>query len=277
MMTTRLPPAALALLGGLSLLPPTGLAGQTLPDHAELTAVLQRHVHGPLVDYAALQADRRALDAYLQRLGRTSPGALDLAGRDARLAFWINAYNACALKLVVDHYPIEKRGGLGGVVNAVAGVPANSIRQIPDTWERRFCRVAQEDRSLDGIEHGILRPLGDPRIHFAVNCASRSCPVLADRAYTADSLQAQLDAAVERFLADPRQYRLETGADPVLHLNRVLDWYKDDFGGTDGVLRFLARYVPEGEGRLLTSGRIRVEYSEYDWTLNDTAVFESGS
>jgi len=246
---------------------------QTLPDHSLFTAILQDHVDGPLVDYAAVRTDRQRLELYLDRLGRTSPTALDLADRDARLAFWINAYNACALKLVIDHYPIGQRGGVAGVVNRIAGVPANSIRQIPDTWERTFCRVAQEDRSLDGIEHGVIRPLGDPRIHFAVNCASRSCPDLADHAYTADSLQTQLDRAVRRFVADARHYQLETDGAAVVRLNKVLDWYKDDFNGTAGVLELLGRYVPEVDARVLNSGRVRVEYLEYDWTLNDTAVF----
>lgn len=248
-------------------------AAQTLPDHTRFSELLTRHVRDGLVDYAALQTDRAVLDLYLERLGRTSPRALDLAGRDARLAFWINAYNACALKLVLDHYPIESRGGLGGLVNKVAGVPANSIRQIPDTWDRRFCRIAQEMRSLDEIEHGIIRPLGDPRIHFAVNCAARSCPELAPTAYVADSLQRQLDEAVQRFLANPHHYRLELDGDPTLYLNKVLDWYGEDFGGTEGVLAFLARYVAAEDADVLRSGNVRVEFVDYDWTLNDTAVF----
>ena len=151
-------------------------AAQTLPDHALFDSVLTRYLHDGLVDYAGLTADRVVLDRYLDQLGRTSPSSLDLASRDARLAFWINAYNACAMRLVIDHYPIERRGGLVGLANRVVGVPANSIRQIPDTWDSAFCYIAQRDRSLDGIEHGVIRPMGDPRIHFAVNCASRSCP-----------------------------------------------------------------------------------------------------
>lgn len=253
---------------------PAQAPAQTIPDHSGFTAILADYVDGALVNYAGLREDHVRLALYLERLGRTSPTTLDLADRDTRLAFWINAYNACALKLVIDYYPIERRGGVAGVVNRVAGLPANSIRQIPDTWDRAFCRVAQTERSLDGIEHGIIRPLGDPRIHFAVNCASRSCPDLAPHAYTADSLQAQLDAAVRRFMADAdRHYRLERNGDAVLHLNKVLDWYKDDFNGTEGVLDLLARYVPEADATLLRSGRVRVEYFEYDWTLNDTAVF----
>lgn len=250
------------------------LRAQTLPDHSEFDPVLADFLHEGLVDYAALTEGRAALDSYLAQMARTSPSALGLASRSARLAFWINAYNACALRLVIDHYPIARRGGVAGLASRIVGVPANSIRQIPDTWGREFCRIAQEERSLDGIEHGIIRPLGDPRIHFAVNCASRSCPELAAEAYKAETLNDQLDAAVERFIAEPRHFRLEAGERPVLHVNKVLDWYGDDFGGSEGVIEFLRRYLPDARAeRLRDPSRVRVEYFEYDWTLNDTAVF----
>jgi len=250
------------------------IAGQTLPDHSAFDRVLEQFVRDELVDYAALAQSRTDLDLYLEQLGRTSPSALRVGSRDARLAFWINAYNACALRLALDHYPIEKRGGVAGLANRIVGVPANSIRQIPNTWDREFCYVAQEDRSLDGIEHGIIRPLGDPRIHFAVNCASRSCPVLAESAYKADAVSLQLDSAVVRFVNSSSHYRLEDGEQPILRVNKILDWYQDDFGGTEGVIEFLRRYVSERDAALLADpSRVRVEYFEYDWTLNDTAVF----
>lgn len=251
-------------------------AAQTLPDHALFDSVLTRYLHDGLVDYAALAAGRVVLDRYLEQLGRTSPSALDLASRDARLAFWINAYNACVLRLVIDHYPIERRGGLAGLANRVVGVPANSIRQIPGTWDRAFCYIAQRDRSLDGIEHGIIRPMGDPRIHFAVNCAARSCPVLGAEAYRAYRVNDQLDDAVRRFVASPLHFRLDAGEPPLLHVNKVLDWYKEDFGDTADVVAFLRRYVPTAEAALLDPDHIRVEFLEYDWTLNDTAVFGAG-
>lgn len=245
---------------------------QTLPDHSSFDAVLAKHTRNGLVDYAGLVGDRQGLDFYLQELGRVSPSDLELAPRDVRLAFWINAYNACALQLVVDHYPIEPRGGTAGLENRLVGVPANSVRQIPDTWTRQFCRIAQRDRSLDGIEHGVIRPLGEPRIHFAVTCASRSCPVLASAAYRGDQLDAQLDEAVRRFVADTARYQLVEGEFPTLRVSKVLDWYKEDFGGTAGVVAFLQRYAAPDRSALLEPGSVRVEYLEYDWTLNDAAV-----
>jgi hypothetical protein len=250
---------------------PAGAQG--LPDHAAFSAVLAEHLFGWSIDYAALQAAPQGLDAYLAELAAIHPDSLAAATRDAQLALWINAYNACAMKLVVQHYPIRKAGFPASLVRSLQGVPANSIRQITDTWSREFCYVAGEARSLDGIEHEILRPMGEPRIHFAVNCASRSCPVLAPEAYTAEGLEEQLDAAVRRLLADPENYRLERGSDPVVRLNKVLDWYKGDFGGVDGVVELLLPYLADDDAEYIRSVEPAVEFLEYDWTLNDTAVW----
>lgn len=247
--------------------------GQTLPDPGIFDRVLGTFVQGDLVDYAALAEQRLDLDRYLEQLARTSPADLDLLSRDERLAFWVNAYNACALRLVIDHYPIEPGQGNAARKAQLAGVPANSVRQIPDARTRQFCRVAQWDRSLDGIEHGILRPLGEPRVHFAVHCAARSCPPLAREAYRGDRINDQLDAAVHRFLADPRHYALVRADRPTLHVNKLFDWYKEDFGGTGGVVGFLRRYVSPADAEVLEPGQVRVEYLAYDWTLDDTAVF----
>jgi hypothetical protein len=232
---------------------------QTLPDDTIFDRVLEGHVRDGLVDYRGLVQHRQGLDLYLGQLARTSPADLELASRDVRLAFWINAYNACALRLVLDHYPLRKRGN----------GHANSVRQIPEAWTRQFCRVAQRERSLDGIVHGIIRPLGEPRAHFAVACPSRSCPPLAAEAYRGDHLDTQLDAAVTRFLTDSSRYALTDGAPPTLQVNKLLDWYKEDFGGTTGVVAFLRRFVPPHQARILEPGRVRVEYFAYDWTLND--------
>lgn len=266
--------AGVALVVLLSAAGPAACA-QDLPDHAAFTAVLQRVVRGPLVHYAALAREPEGLDAYLAALAGTDSAALAAAPRAARLAFWINAYNACTVKLVIEHYPIRPAAFPRALVRALQGVPANSIRQIPETFTRAFCDVAGAPRSLDGIEHEIIRPMDEPRIHFAVNCAARSCPVLAPEAYEAARLDAQLDAAVRRFVENPEHYQLERRANgAVLRLNKVLDWYQQDFGDEAGVVAFLLPYLPpEDAAYIRDHGPVRVEYAAYDWTLNDTAVF----
>ena len=248
-----------------------------LTDHTAFGDVLDRYVRDDLVDYGALHANSSGFDRYLTELAQTDMRALDAAPQSERLAFWINAYNACALKIVLDNYPIARRGVLVRIVNSVKGYPANSIQQIPSPWDGKYCTVAGEERSLDDIEHGIIRPMSDARIHFAVNCASRSCPSLAEDPYVADRLDEQLDRAVRNFIANPRHFVLQRSEANLL-LNKVLDWYQDDFGGIDGVKNFLAGYMSEDDAIFVRENEnLRVSFHDYDWTLNDTAVFEQSS
>jgi hypothetical protein len=265
----------LALATPAALPGPHATGAVDLPDHSAFTEVLARVVRVPWVDYAALVEQRAALDRYLGTLAGTDRAALDRASEAEQLAFWINAYNACMLRLVADHYPIARqRVGLFQRARiAVAGYPANSVWQIRDVFSGKHCRVAGADRSQDEIEHEIIRPTFDePRIHFAVNCAALSCPVLWPEAYTGDRLEEQLERAVRGLVSSPAHFRLEpaSGSTPAtLRLNRVLDWYVDDFGGTEGLRAFLLPYL---EGRTLETVRdpaTPIAYFDYDWTLND--------
>jgi hypothetical protein len=246
-----------------------------LPDHAAFDALLKRVVQMPGVDYAALKAGRAELDAYISELGRTAESTLAASSRNAQLAFWINAYNACMLKRVVDNYPIRPGGAglFGGLRNRAAGYPDNSVWQIRQVFTAPHCTVAGAERSQDEIEHEIIRPrFGDPRIHFAVNCAARSCPLLWPEAFTEARLDEQLDRAVTTLMGNRAHFRLDapSGAGPaVLTLNKVLDWYKEDFGGVDGLRAFFAGYV-DGTPRVwLQNASTQVRFFEYDWTLND--------
>ena len=248
-----------------------------LTDHSTFGEVLDRHLRNDLFDYGALKDDRTTFDTYLSELARTDLAILEAASQNEQLAFWINAYNACALQIVVDNYPIARRGVLVRIVNSVKGYPANSIQQIPSRWDGKYCTVANEERSLDDIEHGIIRPMGDPRIHFAVNCASRSCPSIASEPYVGERVDQQLDRAVRYFIGDPRHFALHRG-DARLVVNKVLDWYKDDFGGIDGLKTFFAAYLAEPDATLLREDEsVDVSFFDYDWTLNDTAVFDQSS
>ena len=268
---------SLLSLGGLLLLGsafPSQVAAQDLPDHAAFSEVLAQVVDPPNVDYRRLHADRAGLDRYLSALGRTAPQALERASRDEQLAFWLNAYNACMLKIVIDHYPIEAGGVglLGSLRNLVAGYPENSVWQIRDVFTRDHCEVAGQARSQDEIEHEIIRPrFEEPRIHFAVNCAARSCPILWPEAYKGDRLEEQLERAVQHLMSDPDHFRIERGSPPTLHLNKVLDWYREDFDGVDGLKRFFAGYLEGAEREIVERGDTRVQFAEYDWTLNDVS------
>ena len=242
---------------------------QELPTHEAFSAVLDEVVRQPLVDYERVVDLGNELDTYLGTLAATDPAVVAAAPLEEQLAFWINAYNACMLRLVADHYPIEEdRGLFARLKNSVAGRPQNSVWQIPEVFTRPHCRIAGEDRSQDEIEHEIIRPMGEPRIHFAVNCAAVSCPVLWPDAYEAESLDVQLDRAVRHLVEDERHFLVEG---TTVRLNRVLDWFRDDFGGEEGLRSFFAGYVPENTARVLQDPDTAIDFFEYDWTLNDTA------
>lgn len=249
---------------------PRGVQG-SLPDHGDFTLFLREVVEGDRVDYRAVQEHRGELDRYLGELAGADSASLAAAGRDARLAFWIDAYNACMLKLVADHYPLRENASFLQRVKATfTGRPSNSVWLIEDVFTREHCRVAGELRSQDEIEHEILRPMGDPRIHFAINCAAVSCPALAPEAYTADAVDAQLDRQVERFLGDPDQFQIvRKDRGDAIRVNRVLDWFGEDFGGAEGVKEFLARYLSGERRDRVARPSTEVEFFDYDWTLND--------
>ncbi|MCY4399994.1 MAG: VTT domain-containing protein [Gemmatimonadetes bacterium] len=276
-MNVRLPgmTAVVALVCG-SVLAGRGVASSTpalqLPGHAVFTEVLADVVELPGVHYERLAADPSGLYRYIDMLDTASPAALAEASAAERLAFWINAYNACMLKRVIEHYPIRKAGGLQRLKNAAAGRPDNSVWQISDVFTGDHCPVAGKVRSLDEIEHEIIRPMGDPRIHFAINCAARSCPPLIDRAYEGHSLEDQLDARVRAFVQDPAHFRVVMGQSPeTVQVNRVLEWFQEDFGGVEGIRSFLAGFAEGDAGEALLSSAAELEFLDYDWTLNDAS------
>lgn len=211
-------------------------------DHSTYDALVREHVDPRgHVDYGALKNDEAKLDAYLRSLARAD---LESLSTDEQLALLINAYNAFTLRLILDHYPnIE------------------SIRDIDDPWTTRRWVVGGHTLSLDDVEHGLIRPLfDDPRIHFAVNCASLGCPPLRRGAYTGAGIDEQLDEATRRALSDPRWARVENGT---VKVTKVLDWYGSDF---DSVPDFVARHASPELGNALKAGDL--EFLDYDWSLN---------
>lgn len=231
-------------------------------DHSRFDRLLSAFVDAEgNVDYAGLRARADSVLApYLRQLATTDPTGL---ARDARLAFWINAYNAYTLKLIVDHYPVPN-------IWAVTPGPAEPKDDSPFAIE--VGRVADTMRTLDAIEHDIIRQRFDePRIHFALVCAAESCPRLRREAYTGPRLDAQLDEQTRAFFHDDSKNRIPAGEGRVA-LSRILKWYGQDFGpSTDALQHFLASYFEGTVGDRLGRAGYEVTFLVYDWGLNDQA------
>jgi hypothetical protein len=241
--------ACLAIVLGVSL--GTGARAACL-DEAAYARVLDSHtaevedLAAVRVDYAGLRANAD-WKAVVASLAACQPDGLR---GDAALAFWINAYNVLAIDLVLHHYPVEGIRDIGSLLRPV--------------WKREAGRVGGRPVSLHEIEHEILRPRGDPRIHVALVCASLSCPALLRAPYRAEDVDRQLNAQARSFLDDSRKGAVLEGR--TLRLSRIFDWFAKDFAPEGGVVAWVARYRPE------LNRAERVRYFDYDWSLNDLAT-----
>jgi hypothetical protein len=225
--------------------------------HAQWSTILARWVKHGGVDYAGLEREGQpALAAYLAALsGACGPDYERWTGAE-RLAFWINAYNAFTVRLILDHYPvasIRKIGWLPGAAFRTKFIPMEGLKG--------------GTISLDEIENGTLRSaFREPRIHFALVCASRSCPALRDEAYRGADLDSQLDDQARTFLHDPAKNRVDVGA-RTLYLSPIFKWFRGDFEGAAGSLpSYVARYLDDGTAHV---SDFSVEFLDYDWSLND--------
>jgi len=240
------------------------------PGYAAYGKLLTRVVHGARVDYQTLAEERAALDDIAGEFAAVEPAAEQAMTPRDRMAFWINAYNLFTLRVIVDHYPI--RGSWFSLA------PRNSIRQIDGVWTKLEWRAAGRTITLDGIEHGLLRPeFADARVHMAINCASKSCPPLRAEPYVGADLDHQLDDAARGYLASAEGARVEDGR---LYLSKIFEWYGSDFvkqyaasgdteGATErGVRGFVERYgAPDAAAAAKAGAKIR--FLDYDWSLND--------
>jgi hypothetical protein len=231
-------------------------------DHSAFTDLLQAYVDDAgMVDYAGLKAAHDdALAPYLQMLAETDPSSLDEA---ERLAFWINAYNALTLKLIIDHYPVE-------TIRSITPAGGPTVPRLNDPWHVKVGEVGGQTRTLDEIEHDIIRARFDePRIHFALVCAAVSCPRLRREAFVGARLDAQLDDQARTFLHAASKNQIPA-TDETIRLSRIFSWFEGDFGeGTDAVQRYLAPYFDGAVQAKLSSAAYEVDYLDYDWTLND--------
>jgi len=232
------------------------------PLYAPWTRVLQTWVDEEgLVDYAGLQQEGRAdLQAFMADIAEVDPSALESDAH--RIAFWINAYNATVLWQVIDVYPIESVRDVGSLWGLVGG------------FFKKENRVAGADRSLDDIEHGVLRAeYPDPEIHWTLVCAAYGCPRLLRRPYVADDLEPLLEELAHEFLAQPRALRIAREAG-TLHVSSYFDWYGDDFRAESGtIVDYILQYASDDDAAWIRDHRdgLDVEFVDYDWTLNDQA------
>jgi hypothetical protein len=238
--------------------------------HAAWTMLLAAHVHWnaaattTVVDYSGFVRDRTKLDAY--RAALAAVGEREFAGWPAadRLAFLVNAYNANTVALVLTRYPeLGSIKDLGGLISS--------------PWKQRFVELLGATRSLDEIEHQMIRGgvgATEPRVHFALNCASVGCPALRPEAYRGDALETQLADQARRFLADRSRNRYDA-ASGRLEVSQIFEWYGRDFERAAGtVAKFLAAYAPQLSDDETSRGRIAaaalpVAFLDYDWRLND--------
>lgn len=220
--------------------------------HDLFNQVLQEHVNKGKVDYAKLKANPEKLEAYLDLLAVAKPAEMPYS---AQLAFWINTYNALIIKGVIDHYPTKS---------------VRKIKLFGGFFSRLKFQVAGEKYSLNQIEHDIIRKeFVDPRVHFALVCASKSCPPLENSVYLSETIEEQLDAVTLKFVTNPEKVRLDRAKRRV-YLSKIFKWYKKDFTeGYDGVPDFLADYLPAEDADFVLAKDVKFHYLGYDWTLND--------
>jgi hypothetical protein len=220
--------------------------------HELFTAILRKHVDTEgMVNYKALAADSAALNRYLALLEKHHPNDAHWT-RDEQLAYWINAYNAFTLRLIVRNYPVASIKDLGG-----------AIYRVNTPWDIKFIAIEGERYHLNNIEHSIIRKQwNEPRIHFALVCAARSCPKLRNEAYEAATLEAQLHDQTVHFFNSPLRNQVHPDTPKV---SKLLSWYGGDFkGAAPTLIEYINRY-----SKVKIKSSAKLAYLEYDWSLNE--------
>ena len=228
-------------------------------DFSGWDALLKKHVKPTTLegvrlnalDYARVRTDPE-FKKIVSALKSFSPAPLKT--RQEKLAFWINVYNIMAIKMVLDHYPLDSIKDAGSLLQSV--------------WEKPVGQVGGKKITLNGIEHEILRKMGEPRIHVAIVCASVSCPDLRLEAYRAETLDVQLTDQTQRFLENwGKGMRLDSGENR-LYLSKIFSWFEGDFESQGGVLKFVKAYCPESTRKKMAGKKPKISYLDYNWNLN---------
>lgn len=214
-----------------------------VPDHTAWTQLLEKYVDASgMVNYHGMRQVAEAVTEYLRYLETFTPD-LDWS-RNRYLAFYINLYNAGTVKLILDNYPV------------------GSIRDIQNPWGQKLFTIHARSLSLDDVEHKILRSIQDPRIHFAINCASISCPKLQPKAFTESGLEKELNRSVNQFLSDSESLQIK---DNTIYLSPIFKWYRQDFETAYGsLIHFLNNYLD-----VPFKDNSKIRFLSYNWDLND--------
>ena len=213
--------------------------------HTLWNDLLQKHVSDAgQVNYKAFKTDKAKLLSYIQGLNLIyTDASFTSLSREETLAFWINAYNALTVDLILKNYPIK------------------SIKDIDKPWDQRFWKLGDKWFNLSDIEHEILRKMDEPRIHFAIVCASVSCPKLQNTAFTASNLETQLTNATKEFLSDPERNELSENS---IKISKIFQWFSKDFKQDGDIIDFLNQY-----SNIDISAKAKKSYKDYNWNLNE--------
>jgi len=229
-------------------------AAQAQPSHEIYDALLKKYVaKSGVVDYTGFLKDTVTLTKYLTLLSKNPPNEKTWS-KEEQMAYWINAYNAFTIKLITQYYPIKSIKDIGSSIQ---------IPFVNTPWDIKFITIGKEKMDLNNIEHGKLRKLfDDPRIHMALVCASKSCPILLNEAYDPKRLDAQLSKQAKAFLDDP--FRNKISADNP-QLSMIFKWYSMDFNKNGGSVRaFVNRY-----SSVKIKSDAKISHIDYDWGLNE--------
>ena len=224
------------------------------PSHAAFDKLLKAHVNAAgMVNYKGFQKDKADLKAYTDLLGKNAPS--DSWSKDDQLAYWINAYNAFTIQLILDNYPVSSIKDIGSKIK---------IPFVNTPWDVKFIKIGGETYDLNNIEHGIIRKkFSDPRIHFALVCAAKSCPRLRNEAFDGKRLDAQLEDQGVDFLNNPAKNSITAKQ---ASLSKILDWYGGDFQKMKG--KSVKDVVNQFSKTKITDAT-KISYQTYDWSLNE--------
>lgn len=210
-------------------------------NHDSLDTILKNNVTAEgNVNYAGIKSNWSSLRNYIKSLSDTMP--TDEWSQEDKLAYWMNAYNAMTIDLILRNYPLA------------------SIKDIDKPWDQRLWKLGTKWYNLEEIEHKILRKMGDPRIHFGINCASFSCPPILNEAFTAGKVDSQLDVLARNFVNDTKRNTITTDR---VDVSKIFSWFKGDFTTDGSLVDFLNKYSDNP-----IADKAKVRYREYNWSLN---------